>query len=414
MQTKEIYASMEFIDEELRVVVGEFHMSRLNVLKAQRLKMSGIADGKIVDMDGVTAAISRSFLEIEKSIGYRIKNVIISIPSDKVKCVKRRINVPISEGSKRIRLSHAKLGLNKILDSFDSDDYEFVNIGAIKYTNGGISSRQVPIDEQSDYLTMDVDLLVAEKQLVYSYVSAVEASGHEVLDICLDAYAIAEESAILENSMNKYVVLNYFEKYSTRFTLFYKGSVVGSEKINYGYEKMIKAVKRKYRLDYNEALKLVKDLSLYQKDEINDSIVFMYMDHNERCQITRRDLYECVKDDFMHWISDVNEMNLPIIENGETKMVISGSGADIVGMNALIEENNFNCDSSLYIPDVIGVRKGCYSVALGAIYAHKKWAELRDMHGCSYESIEDKKINSNDKNEFGFTTKLKKILLSDK
>lgn len=412
MPAKELYASVQFAQDELRIVVGEYFMSRLNVLKTLRIKMEGMKNSNIVDSDSVSAALVRGFDEIEKTIGYKIKDVIINIPSDQIKCIKRRISVPIAEGSKRIRLSHAKLGISKILESFNSDEYEFVNIGSIKYINGGITSRTLPIDEQAEALTMDVDLLLAPKELVYSYVSTVEKSGLKVLDICLDSYAVAEESAILESSMSQYVVLNNFEKEATTVTLFYKGSVVGSEKINYGYDKMIQKIKLKYRLNDAESAKLLKDLSLYGENELNDSIVFMYAEHGIRHEITRKQLYETIEGELNKWINDVNELNQPIIDSGPTKMVISGSGADIVGLKEIVSDDCFNCETSVYIPDSVGIRKGLYSVALGAIYAHKKWSELLESGSCQYEQKTSFHSEIKRDEDNAFTKKLKSILLN--
>lgn len=412
MHTKELYASLQFAEDELRIVVAEDYMSRLNILKTLRLKMDGIVSDEIADPESVSAAIVRGFDEIETSIGYKFKDVIMTIPSDHIRCVKRRINIPIKNENQRIQLSHAQMGIKKVLESFSSEDEEFINIGSVKYTNNGITSRSLPLNEHGDVLTMEVELLLAPKKIVYSYASVIEKSGLNLLDIYIDSYAIAEESAILENSMSQFIVLNNFERYSTVLTLFYKGTMIGSEKINYGYEKFVKAIKREYDLSEVEALKLCKELSIYKISDLNDSVVFMYNQHGMRQNITRKELYNCIKNDLNKWILDVNEMNKPIVESGPTKMVISGSGADIVGIEDLCDEGSFMCPSQIYLPDTIGARKGIFAVSLGAIYAHRKWMELLGTTSCEYEGKVKVKNDDVEEDENAFTTKLKNILLN--
>jgi len=410
MQAKQYYASIELAEDELRLIVGEFYMSRFNILKAERVKTSGIEDKKIIDQDNVTSAIVKAVDDIEKTLGFRIKSIILCIPSIDVKCIKRRVNIPIEEGSKRIRFAHARLGVEKAIDTFEMPGYEFVNIGAIKYTNGGISSRMIPIDEQADVLTMDIDFICANQKTVHSYVTCIESAGISVQDICLDNYAIAEESAIIESSMNKYVVLLNLEKNTTGFTLFYKGRLLGCELLNYGYNRIINIIQRRFQLSYRESMTLLKESAIYAPKDVNDTIVYIWSRNDEQYQITRKNIHEAIEEELNSWIVDINSANEMIAENPASKMVISGTGADIVGLEELSER--FNLATSIYLPTTVGVRKGCYSSALGAIYCYKKWQELLNIQttAIDYSSSDDRKLSKDEDN--AFTKKLKKILLN--
>lgn len=226
MQRKQLYASLEISEDEIRLMVGEYHMSRFNILKIETMKCNAIRNSRIEKPQVVTATIVKLIHDVEVAMGLKLKSVILLIPSVNVKSVKRRVNIEIEEGSRKIMYSHIRAGLEKALDYHIEDKYEFVNVGSIKYIVGGISSRLMPIDEKAERLTMDVDLLYADRDIVYSYVSCVEKAGISVLDICLDSFALAEESAALENSMNKYIVLLDLEKMNTNLSLYYKGRLM--------------------------------------------------------------------------------------------------------------------------------------------------------------------------------------------
>lgn len=410
MQAKQYYASIELAEDELRLIVGEFYMSRFNVLKVERVKTSGIKNKEIIDQDSVTSSIVKAMYDVEKALGFKIKNIILCIPSVRVKCIKRRVNVPIEEGSKRIRAAHARIGIEKAIDSFYLENYEFVNIGSIKYTNGGISSRTIPLDEQADVLTMDIDFICADQKTVHAYVACVEAAGISVQDICLDNYAIAEESAILESSMEKYVVLLNFEKMETGLTLFYKGRLLGCENLGYGYQRMVEAIRRRYHLSYKECQDLFKESAIYAPKDINDSIVYIWSEHEEHKQMTRKNIYEAIDEELNNWLKDVDEANEMIAEHASSKMLISGSGADIVGLDVICER--FNMATKIYLPTTIGVRKGCYSATIGAIYCHKKWQNLLNTSSTDveYSAENPRRIKKEDEN--AFTKKLKNILLN--
>ncbi|MDF9825589.1 cell division protein FtsA [Breznakia sp. PF5-3] len=410
MQAKQYYASIELAEDELRLIVGEFFMSRFNVLKVERVKTSGIKNKEIIDQDSVSASVVKALYDVEKTLGFKIRSIILCIPSQKVKCVKRRVNVPIEEGSKRIRASHARIGVEKAIDTFYLENYEFVNIGSIKYTNGGISSRTIPLDEQADVLTMDIDFICVDQQTVYSYVTCIEAAGISVQDICLDNYAIAEESAIFESSMEKYMVLLNCEKTNTDLSLFYKGRLLGCESLNYGYNRFVEAIRRKYHLSYKESLDLLKESAIYAPKDLNDSIVYIWAERDEHKKVTRKEIYEAIDEELNNWIHEINDANELIAQNESSKMLISGSGADIIGMNVICD--HFSIDTSVYLPTTIGVRKGCYSATLGAIFCHKKWQALlnTDDTNIEYSATNDRQVKKEDEN--AFTKKLKNILLN--
>lgn len=409
MPAKQYYASIELTEDELRLIVGEFYMSRFNILKVERAKTSGIRNKAIVDRDSVSASLVKMVEDVEKSLGFRIKSVILCIPSFRVKCVKRRVNVPIEEGTRRIRIAHARIGIEKAMETFKLDSYELVNIGSVKYINSGISSRSIPLDEQADVLTMDIDFICADQKMVHSYVTCIESAGINVQDICLNNYAIAEESAILESSMDKYVVLANFEKEDTELSLFHKGRLIGCESMGYGYGRLIDTIRRRYHLSYKECQNLLKESAIYASKDLNDSIVYIYTDHEEHKHISRNDLYETIVEDLHGWIKDINTANEMIAENG-SKLMISGSGADIVGLDVIV--NMFNMEANIYDPTTIGVRKGCYGAVLGAIYYHRKWQTLlnNEESGIEYTSVSNRQVKKDDEN--AFTKKLKNILLN--
>lgn len=409
MQTKQYYASVELAEDEVRFVVGEFFMSRFNVLRVERITTSGIKNKIIVDKENVVTAIVKASQSIEKNLGIKLKSVILCIPSVDVKCVRKRINIPIEDGSKKIQLKHAQSGLIKAIGAFHMEGYEFVNLSSVKYINGGITSRSIPLDEIADSLIMDVDFICADQSSVYSYVTCIESAGLKVRDIVLDNYAIAEESTILENSMEHYIVLINYDKDSTALSLFYKGRLLACEVLKMGYNRIIDTIRRKYRISYREAFNLFKESSLYSKNDLNQSLIYIYASEGEYKQISRKDIFDTISKELSAWIEDVNHANSLIVEKGNAKMVISGAGSDIVGLSTICDF--FSLETKIYIPSTLGARKGCYSAVLGAIYSHRKWQELLPSDDIVVEEkIEEKNVKKED--EHTFTRKLRNILLN--
>ena len=69
-QLKQIYAALEIASHEIRLVVGEFHESRFNVLRVERTRCSGVAHKEIVDEQAVVAAIIKLITKRSHALGY--------------------------------------------------------------------------------------------------------------------------------------------------------------------------------------------------------------------------------------------------------------------------------------------------------------------------------------------------------
>lgn len=409
MAKKQLYASLEITEEEIRLLVGEFFMSRFNVLRVEKMSCKGIHNKKIVKPQLVSATIIKLIKNAEEALSLKIRSVILCLPSVDVTCAKKRVNVAIEEGSRKILKSHIRLGLEKAVNSEKTDDSVFVNVGSIKYIIGGISSRTMPLDERADMLTMDVDLLYANKESVYSHAMCVEKAGINILDICLDTYAISEESAVIENSMDKYIVLVDLQKSDTTLSLFYKGRLLECDHLGFGYERFVQSVKRRTRLSEEECTRLVLENCFTDNGLYDDGICYIWLDREDHKQLTKKDLYEIVKDDVAYWTTKINTLCEPLHTESACKVVLSGKGADIVGIQSVLKGITFPVE--MYVPTTIGARQGSYCALLGSLYCTKKWQSIvgREEVSIEYNNLVAREQRREDEN--AFTKKLKNILL---
>ena len=191
MARKEIYAALEIADHEVRLVVGEMFDSRLNILRVERAAGGGVEKREINDDKAVVAAIRKAAADASAALGCRIERVLLAIPSKRVTRVNQKVNVTIDDGTRTVRLFHIQSGYNKAITYRAADDLVLVNAGCIKYKVNGITSRKLPLGENCESFVMDMDLLYADKKTVYDYARCVELANLEIMDICLDSYAMA-------------------------------------------------------------------------------------------------------------------------------------------------------------------------------------------------------------------------------
>ena len=65
MSDKQIYASVEIADHEVRLVVGEFYETRFNILRVEKVRFNGVEDSIIVNESNVVTALIKACLQSE-------------------------------------------------------------------------------------------------------------------------------------------------------------------------------------------------------------------------------------------------------------------------------------------------------------------------------------------------------------
>lgn len=419
MVNKEIYASVEIADHEVRLVVGEFYDSRFNVLQIERTAIQGIHNKKIVDEQNVVNGIIKVMKEAEQSLGFHIERVLLALPSVDVKRYNQRVHVIPEATSKRIRLKDIQRGLTDAINYKPDENLELVNVGCIKYITNGITSRKMPIDEISELLVMNVDLLFANKDIVYSYARCIEKAGLEILDICLDSFAIAQEAAIFEQTVDKYVILVDISRQNTTLTLFTHGKMVSCEVLKEGYGNWLKDLCENYHVNEEVAYRLAQNTCCMQEDKAKDHVIYVWSEQGEQKQLTEKNVVDCVAKHMRTWVSHVNESCMPIIESGDVSYLVTGEGCQIQSIDEVL--GDLNAPYQIYVPQTIGARDASLASCLGLFYSWKEQSGLRNDQRTSCSEAEIKRAmdqaisqtpSSNE--DGGFTKKLKKILLNDR
>lgn len=412
MSKKQVYAVLELSDHEVKLLVCEFLEGRLNVLHKERQNTKGIVNSVIVNKNDVVANIIKVVSKSQEVLGFDIHRVLLSIPSVNVKNVTKRVNVFVDSMERKVTIDHVKKGVSELLDMTDDETIP-VNIGSVRYITNGIISRKMPLNETSDVLVVSADILYADKDIVFNYVLIAEEAGLEVMDICIAAFAAAEETSIVRKMDTKYVIGVNLEKTTTTLTLFEKDKILSSQIVPHGYGNWITKFKEVHDLPNDTIFRLIKSNIPFDSSKVDDFQVFVYGKDQEQKVLTKREIYELLEEPLNEWCSYIIEVCGGIINSGETKFVIYGDGADFDGMKDLIRK--FPVQTTNYVPDTLGARYSAFTSMLGMFYVWNEQRELKnDYRNCS-DSLELERNEINKKKiDMGLTQRLKRALMLDK
>ena len=415
MVNQEIYASVEIADHEVRLVVGQLYDTRFQVLRVERCRIVGNSGRQ--SEDDIADAIVKAVEKAKQALGFRIESVLLAIPSKNVERHVQQVNVVPEISSRRVRLSDIQKGLNQAVTFKPEDHLELVNVGCTKYVTNGITSRKMPIDEITDLLRMDVDLLFADKAIMYSYARCIEKAGLQILDVCLDSYAIAQEAAVFEQTVDKYVIQIAIERNHTTLSLFTSGKLVNCEYLDMGYESWLKELSDRYRLSTHVAFRLAQNTCQYDLDKASDQIIYVWSENNVQRSVTEKESASVIVPHIKRWIAKINELCEKIIESKEVHFILTGEGCELNALEQLLDE--LKAPWKIYIPQTIGARDASLTVCMGMFYG---WKEMQEIRRDSRISVNPHEVENalnivkpkNEHEEGGFTKKLKNMLLNDK
>lgn len=404
---KQIYASLEICENELKIVIAEYFNTRFNVIKVEKCFTDSISDFKVIDRDILKKDIINLVNDCSNMIGAKIEQLIIVLPAYNFKRFSISDVIVPEEG-----YITSKDVANAITRSFNTqvdDDVIIVNSLITKYTINGISTRRFPENEACNEFRVDVELLCSDKDIVYDYVSIVEECGIKVLDITLNIYSIGKESSIFEESHKRNIVCLNIEKHCTYLSLFSKGKIVSNELLFDGLDVFVKQIKSIYDIPENDILKLIKyNINFHTK--YPDDVVYAYNIKGSTKTITTRDLNTIIMNTLDNYVDKLIAMCKPILDEN-TLIFITGEGQQ---MNSLVNSfiDKINCNVRSYQPDTLGVRDPSLTALFGSLYSYHEKAKLNNINVSCVDLLEfnshvdQKQIDSEGET---ITTKIKNL-----
>ncbi len=370
MSNKQLFSSLELADHEVRLIVGEFFNSRINILTVERVKCDGVSFDKINNIQNVIEAISVARENVLKKLGASVNKVVLAIPSYKMKRFSFKAQVDIEGIDGTVTIQDVRNAIKKANGVDVGNQYALVQATPVKYTVNGISTRRIPLGDKCKQMSVDIDLLCADKEYTYEIVTCVEKAGLEILDIFMDIYAIAKEAALLEQSIDKQIVVLKVERETTTLGLLKQGRYTTSAVLGAGLGNIASSVSEKYALSSNVSVDLLKYNVRLDQDVLSSSPVHIWNDENETHTLSEEELANCVKDNIGIWLDAVEKTCVPILQAGETTVIITGEGGETEGLDVLVQKR-LGVETKYYIPDTLGARYAGLTCALGLLYAYQ-------------------------------------------
>jgi len=385
---KQIYVSLEMGEDYIYVLVSEFFNTRFNIIRSEKVKTEAFNGFKIADKETLIKDVKSVLETVGEKLGAKVEKLILVLPSYNFKRFPLKSTVVPDKGY--VDKKDIARAISNSLKAEVETDAMVVNPVCVKYTINGISTRRIPEKEVCSELNVDIDLLCCDKQLAYEYVQVIEEAGYKVLDICLNTYAICKEASLIEESLRKNVILLDINNENTFLTLLSKGKHVSTEVIFEGLNGMINEVYNVFHIPYENISRLIKYCVKFDSQNLDD-IVLAYNDDKKSQSITVKQLNDIVEKPLNNYVDKIVTMCTPILEKGETSIVVTGQGQ---AMNSLVEaiRDKTSVEVKAYFPETIGVRDSSLTALYGSFIVYREKALLNDLSTNCIDLLEYDKV----------------------
>ena len=356
---RHIYTSIDIGTDTTKVVVTELYKGKLNLLAASSTKSDGIKKGLITDVNLASSSLKNAISEVEEMLGFKIKKVLVNIPSYFADFSKIEGEIKIDDSI--INGSHISKVLEVALKN-SSFSKEIVSIIPIDFSIDGQSGIKDPKGLMGDKLHVRAVVSLVPKKNIYSVVSLIDNIGLEVVDISLNGIGDvnAFKNKEIDSKLGAIVNIGYE---TTNVSIYNKGIIIKNSIIGMGGKNIDNDLSYMYKIDLDEANKVKEKFALAHK-KFSNKLEFYNISDNLRIN-----QYE-VSDIVMSRIEEIlsltrKEINL-LANRKMDYVIVTGGVSNMEGFNSVAEEV-FGNEVIIGNVNIIGIRNNKYSSAIGNV-----------------------------------------------
>ena len=370
MSDKQIFAAVEVADSEVRLIVGEFFNTRFNIIKVEKVPCSGMTFNEVTDPDAIITALHKACADVKKMLGAEIRKVILAMPSYRLKRYSLQSSVNVEGIDQVVTIQDVRNAVHKAERAQIPGQYALLQAVCQKYTVNGVTTRKIPLGEHTDKLTADIDLLCADRKVSFDLVGAVEKAGLSVLDIFPDVFAIGKETALLQASMDKQVIILKVGRTATTLGYLHQGRVASAAVLPAGLGTLASGAVEKDGLKSEMAVELLKYSVRLGEDQASENPIHIWSDGQQTHTVNEREFVESIHENLEKWLDAIDKTCVPILQAGETTVIITDEGGETQGLSDLVARR-LGCECRCYIPETLGGRNAGLTACLGLFYAYQ-------------------------------------------
>ena len=373
---RKIIASIDIGSDSIKLVVGEFIESRLEILSASKIQTNGVENAKVINSDALTESIKQAIYEASETLGIEIKKVILGVNSLNTKLIKVADAIKINNEEHIVTGDDVSMLIAKCAEDKATEGHALIGVIPVEFTLDDDRISDDPKGLVSENLGIKAIVVTSPKEAVMPYIKAIEDAGCKVIDVIPNT--LGDYYTIRNERLDKYVgaVINLGNETST-ISIFNKGILTNTKTYKIGGYNIVRDIGFIKKVDDNTAKAIYSDLALATPKLANPKDVRLIRDlDGKEIKINQSEVSE-ITHARLEELLNLVKMQINILTKKEISYIIIGGGLTELKDFHIILESVFGKSANIGKVNLIGVRDNAYISSVGILKYFNKKIELR-------------------------------------
>ena len=384
---RKIFTALDIGSNTIKVVVGEFIGTKLNILSAVKVTSRGYVNNYILDKEALISRIKEAISKTEEELNIKIRKVILNVPTYNLdfkltdgrveleeNVVKSNDIVRLLQDVSKNKIDHKNEIICTLPIMFKVDDEETIN----------------PYGKHGNFLYVKSILVSTDKKTIYDLATIVNSCNLDIIDITttglVDYYNFKSKELDTKN-----IAIVNLGSTTTNISIFSKGIFINNKIIDDGGFYIDKEIASVYNLKRNETEYLKEKLALAVINNADEKETITLPNKNgEEITVNQYELSKIVSEKMDNLLKIIKK-NINLLTKKEISyIIITGGLSEIKDINLLIN-NVFNKNGKIGKINNLGARDNSYSVALGMLkyFNSKLLLRNREFSSLTEEEIDE-------------------------
>ena len=384
---RKIFTALDIGSNTIKVVVGEFIGTKLNILSAVKVTSRGYVNNYILDKEALISRIKEAISKTEEELNIKIRKVILNVPTYNLdfkltdgrveleeNVVKSNDIVRLLQDVSKNKIDHKNELICTLPIMFKVDDEETIN----------------PYGKHGNILYVKSILVSTDKKTIYDLATIVNSCNIDIIDITttglVDYYNFKSKELDTKN-----IAIVNLGSTTTNISIFSKGIFINNKIIDDGGFYIDKEIASVYNLKRNETEYLKEKLALAVINNADEKETITLTNKNgEEITVNQYELSKIVSEKMDNLLKIIKK-NINLLTKKEISyIIITGGLSEIKDINLLIN-NVFNKNGKIGKINNLGARDNSYSVALGMLKYFNSKLLLRNRE---FSSLTEEEIDA--------------------
>lgn len=384
---RKIFTALDIGSNTIKVVVGEFIGTKLNILSAVKVTSRGYVNNYILDKEALISRIKEAISKTEEELNIKIRKVILNVPTYNLdfkltdgrveleeNVVKSNDIVRLLQDVSKNKIDHKNEIICTLPIMFKVDDEETIN----------------PYGKHGNILYVKSILVSTDKKAIYDLATIVNSCNLDIIDITttglVDYYNFKSKELDTKN-----IAIVNLGSTTTNISIFSKGIFINNKIIDDGGFYIDKEIASVYNLKRNETEYLKEKLALAVINNADEKETITLTNKNgEEITVNQYELSKIVSEKMDNLLKIIKK-NINLLTKKEISyIIITGGLSEIKDINLLIN-NVFNKNGKIGKINNLGARDNSYSVALGMLKYFNSKLLLRNRE---FSSLTEEEIDA--------------------